>query len=368
MIDLARRPTPERIVDAGRVHVGRFDRPFRTVNLEEAPARHLLAGLRGGPLSRLERTWKRLRLKQWHYASVATPRLFLGTVVFDAGYVGVGFAYVVDRRTGQAREWSKTIPLARGVTIAANSLDGVSRMSARGFGAIELGNDASSGRRTLRIDLEPAGERPGLTVDYAMVERADDVEPVIAVGEPAPGRWLYTHKAYGLPAGGTIESGDWRETVAEGEALGGLDWNRGYRLTETHWNWAAAAGRDARGRTVGFTFTSHRVPGTPAADAPETANDSAMWLAGKVVDLPDVRFDYDPANILAPWRIHDRQGLVELDFQPLGERVEDLDLKLIVSRFHQPYGTFRGVLRTPAREEFRIADVFGVTEQHFARW
>jgi hypothetical protein len=366
--DLVRRPTPDRIVDDGHVHVGRFDRPFRTVNLEEAPARHLLARLRTapGPLASAERAWRKLRLKRWHYASIATPRLFLGAVVFDASYAGVGFAYVVDRKTGHAREWSKTVPFARGVSIAANSTDGRSRFAAAGFGEIVFENDGASGARRLRIDLAATKAHPGLTVDHEMIEKYADTEPVIAVGEPSPGRWLYTHKSYGLPSGGVIASGDWNETTKPGEALAGLDWNCGYRLTETYWNWAAAAGRDARGRTIGFTFTSHVREGD--GSAPDTANDSAMWLGGRVVDLEDLRFEYDAKDILLPWRIRDRRGLVDLEFQPLGERVEDLDLKLVVSKFHQPYGTFRGTLKAPGGESFAISDVFGVTEQHFARW
>jgi hypothetical protein len=367
-MDLERRPTPDRIVDAGHVHVGRFDRPFRLVNLEEAPAKHLLARLRGKKLGLggVELAWRKMRLKQWHYASIATPRLFLGAVVFDAGYVGVGFAYVVDRKTGHAREWSRTVPMARGVTLAPNSTDGRSRFAQKGFGEIIFDNDGATGMRRLRIALDAHGDTPALDVDYEMRERADEVEPVIAVGEPGPGRWLYTHKAYGLPAGGSIACGDWTETAKLGDALAGLDWNRGYRLTETYWNWAAAAGRDSRGRTVGFTFTSHRRNGETSTT--DTANDSAMWLNGKVCDLSDVRFSYDPDDILLPWRIRDAGNLVDLEFQPLGERVEDLDLKVIVSRFHQPYGTFRGTLRSATGEVFAVNDVFGVTEQHFARW
>jgi uncharacterized protein DUF2804 len=364
-----RQATPERIVEDGHVHVGRFDRPFRTVNLEEAPASHLFDRLRGGPLDLVERTWRRLRLKQWHYASIVTPRLFLGALVFDAGYVGVGFAYVVDRATGTAREWSKTVPLARGITVAANSIDGSTRFSAPGFG--EIAFDNAAGRRRLRIALAPAAQdRPPLEVDYEMIEDGREIEPVIAVGEPEPGRWLYTHKAYGLPAGGRIECGDWRERTGPGEALAGLDWNRGYRLTETYWNWAAAAGRDRDGRTVGFTFTSHVPPPGSSYPVPErdTANDSAMWLAGRVHDLSDLRFEYDPKHILGPWKIRDAQGRVDLEFQPVGERVEDLDLRLVISRFHQPYGTFRGTLRSPDGDRFRLTDVFGVVEEHFARW
>ncbi|MCA9673519.1 MAG: DUF2804 domain-containing protein [Myxococcales bacterium] len=365
-----RRATPARIVADGEVAVGRFDRPFPTANLDEAPARHLLSRLRGGPLGPLEQAWKRLRLKQWHYASVAGPGLFLGAVVFDAGYVGVGFAYVVDRASGAVREWSKMVPLARGIAIAPNSTDGTSRFAARGFGEITFGNDGASGRRTLRIDLAARGATPALEVDLVMDEAPGAIEPVIAVGELEPGRWLYTHKAYGLPAGGTIRAGDWSARWSPGEAMAGLDWNRGFRLTETYWNWAAAAGRDRKGRPVGFTFTSHVPPPGSRYPTPshDSANDSAVWLDGKVADLANVHFHYDPGNIMAPWRIYTDDGTVELEFQPLGERVEDLDLKLIVSRFHQPFGRFRGTLRGAGGEVHELDDVFGVTEEHFARW
>jgi hypothetical protein len=370
MTSSTRQATPDRIFDAGRVHVGRFDRPFRTVNLQDAPAANLLERLRGGPFGAIEKAWRRLRLKQWHYASIATPKLFLGAVVFDAGYVGVGFAYVVDRATGQAREWSKTVPLARGIHLAANSTDGSSRFHADGFGEIQFDNDGATGRRRLRTALAAHAGRPALDVDYTMTENRREVEPVIAVGEPEPGRWLYTHKAYALPAAGTITCGDWRETTTAGQALAGLDWNRGYRLTETYWNWAAAAGRDRAGRTIGFTFTSHVPPPGSSYARPErdTANDSSMWLAGRVHDLADIRFDYDPKHILRPWKIRDRDGLVDLEFRPVGERIEDLDLRVIISRFHQPYGNFAGTLRTRGGERFAIADVFGVVEEHFARW
>ena len=100
----------------------------------------------------------------------------------------------------------------------------------------------------------------------------------------------------------------------------------------------------------------------------EMMGDLMAWLDGKVADLANVHFHYDPGNIMAPWRIYTDDGTVELEFQPLGERVEDLDLKLIVSRFHQPFGRFRGTLRGAGGEVHELDDVFGVTEEHFARW
>jgi len=366
----AHRTTPERIVDGGAVEVGRFDRPFRTANLGDAPARHLLCGLRRGPLAPVERAWRRMRLKQWHYASIATPRYFLGAVVFDAGYIGVGFAYLVDRATGEAREYSKMAPLARGVTVAANSTDGTSRFAAAGFGEISFANDGASGRRLVHISLAGDGDRPALEVDYEMIERPGEHEPMVAVAEPQPGRWVYTHKTYGLPAGGSLRCGDWEERTEPGQALAGIDWNRGFRPTETVWNWAAAAGRDQAGRVVGFTFSAPLPPPGRRNRHHERsgASESVVWLDGKLHDLGAVRFDYDPRRILSPWRLHDDAGLVDLEFEPRGERVEDLDLVLVVSRFHQPYGIFRGTLRAPGGDTHRIDDVYGVVEEHFARW
>jgi hypothetical protein len=121
------------------------------------------------------------------------------------------------------------------------------------------------------------------------------------------------------------------------------------------------------GARVGFNLTAHRRWDRPPTQL-EDAADCALWLDGRRVKIPWVAFDYDPKNVLGPWRISDREGLVELSFHPLGERRENVDLGLVVSRFHQPYGRFEGVLRDRGGRAYPLDDVFGVTEQHFARW
>ncbi|MBI4704871.1 MAG: DUF2804 family protein [Deltaproteobacteria bacterium] len=40
----------------------------------------------------------------------------------------------------------------------------------------------------------------------------------------------------------------------------------------------------------------------------------------------------------------------------------------MVSRFHQPYGTFSGSLRAPGGERVELGDIYGVAEQHYPRW
>ena len=152
-------------------------------------------------------------------------------------------------------------------------------------------------------------------------------------------------------------------TIPHGEGHAGLDWNLGYRPYETWWNWAAGGGFSTDGTRVGFNLTAHR----PWDDAQEheqsDATDCAVWVGGRCIKLDRVEFDYTPRAILQPWRIHDADGIVDLEFSPAGKRADDVNFGIVVSQFQQPYGTFRGRLA-----DKEIADVFGVTEQHFAKW
>ncbi|MBI4951415.1 MAG: DUF2804 domain-containing protein [Myxococcales bacterium] len=367
--------TPPRIVEAdGTVHEGWFRRPFVDANLADAPIAYPLAGLRGTPLAGLERRLRGLRLKEWHYTSIVTPRVLFACAVVDLGYVGNAFAYVVERDSGRKLEWNALSPLGRAVRIAPNSTDGLTSFEAPGFGRVMLDNDAVNGLRRIDVSLRETRRSPALSACYELQDLGTSPDPVVVVERVAPGRWLYTHKCYGLPAGGDLRCGTLADTVLMGEALGGLDWNRGYRARETHWNWAAAAGRSDGGKVIAWNLTAHRPwPGAGASAAPVApgdadAADSALWLGGRLVKIRRVEFDYDPQNRMAPWRIRDDRGLVDLVFTPRGERSDDTNFGVVVSRFHQPYGSFAGSVCSPEGERFAVGDVYGVTEQHFARW
>lgn len=366
-------PTPEAIVEPnGFVNVGWFDKPFRLANLQAAPIEHALSGLRDGPLSGIEAAYRRMRLKRWHYTSVASPDVFFACAIVDAGYVGTAFAYVVDRRTGEKHEWTTLLPLSRGIVIADSSIAGITRVQQAGFGFIELGNDVKQGLRTIDAKLEGrlgSRAKPPLRVKVEIWDWGQDPDPVVVVEESARGRWLYTHKCYGLEAGGTVRCGNIDSQFAQGEGHAGLDWNLGYRPYETWWNWAAGGGFATDGTRVGFNLTAHRPWDASLGSGHEAdATDCALWIGGRCVKLERVEFAYQPEAILQPWRIHDRDGLVDLAFSPIGKRVDDVNFGVVVSRFLQPYGTFSGTLRTRAGEVKAIENVFGVTEQHFAKW
>ncbi len=345
----------------GSVRAGRRSTPLMRVNLDDAAVRHGLSFLRDLPvLGALERGYKRLRRKEWHYASVAFPQTFVAAVVFDAGYVSLGFAYTVDRRTGAKREFRALVPAGRGTQIAQSSMAGETSMEHGELGTIRFA--WHQGERVMQLDVRDASGtlRADIVIDDA------EHEPMVAVSEVAPQRWLYTHKAYGVPAGGWLELDGVRETAAMGEAHAGMDWNRGHRAHETFWNWAAAAGTAEDGRRVGWTLTAHAAHGERRPR--DTAIDCAAWVDGGMTPLTGARFEYARDDLAGPWRVTDSEQQLDLTFTPLGERSEDVNYGVVVSRFRQPFGTFSGSLRAPDGSVVTFRDVFGVTEEHYARW
>ncbi|MEI4896948.1 DUF2804 family protein, partial [Klebsiella pneumoniae] len=72
--------------------------------------------------------------------------------------------------------------------------------------------------------------------------------------------------------------------------------------------------------------------------------ENALWMDGRLIPVGPVSIEHgtDP---LEPWRIRDRDGLVDLHFSPEGARHEDRNLVLASTRYVQPVGTFSGSLR-----------------------
>ena len=369
------KPTPEQIVENdGRVNLGWFKDPFDNANLGDAHARHPLARLRTTSLAPLEKLTRRIQLKEWMYVSVVTERTLIACAIADLGYVGSSFAYVVDRRSGKKYEYSTLSPAALGIGVSHNSLRGVSCIDRPGYGRAVVLNESDKGRRRIDLSLRGAlgsNPKPPLRATIDIEDNGVEPAPIVVVEESEPGCFLYTHKSYGLAASGRIQCGDIVDNFAMGEGLAGFDFNRGYRPRETYWNWAAASGWTKDAQRIGFNLTAHRPWDGQSAEASsgeQDALDCAIWLPSGCEKLDRVEFDYQPDDLMARWRVHDAEGLVDLQFEPMGKRAEDVNFGLVVSQFHQPYGHFSGTLRSRSGETFQLHDVFGVTEQHFARW
>ncbi len=295
---------------------------------------------------------RRLRLKQWHYTSIATDRFFVAFGLVQLQYVANIFVYLVDReRPDPPALYERLAPFGLGLSMAESSISGTTRFRHKGD-RVEIAYDDSY---HLRVDVGLEGgagpSRLKLSGGFELAESLALLHPL------APERPAYTHKAAGLRCHGTLSFGDHRVDLKD--ALATLDWTRSMADRHTTWKWASLAGRSLSGREVGLNLSAEVYE-----DEAGISRENAVWIDGRVTCLGAVDFEMPSESCCEDWRIRSPgDDSVDLTFRPLGARHADVDYRLVSSRFVQPYGLFNGRV---AGEELR--DVFGVVEDHDARW
>jgi hypothetical protein len=168
----------------------------------------------------------------------------------------------------------------------------------------------------------------------------------------------YCYKSVAMPAEGVVIVGD-KEHQLSKNALALLDWSTGTPPRETIWNWCSAAGRDAKGRTLGVNF------GCGLNEY--SFHENTIWLDGQPHMLDGVDFAYDPKDVLGkPWRLTTADGGADLTFHPDNERYEFVYFGVVASRLHQPFGRLEGKLRFG--KETVNAELYGFCEEHYAKW
>jgi hypothetical protein len=318
-------------------------------------------------LARLQGRWaparaaRLLKRKRWLYAFAATPEVAAIFAVVDLGYTSSAFAVAVDLKERKplcdVSFLGAPGPLVEvsdrpgaGMTASFRTLGG--RLSARrgeederyqleaDVSRIRTGNLQSF---QWRGELLVAGGPPALTL-IAPVEEGGLVN--------------VTQKRGGLLALGSLEAGGKRFRMDGG--VGGLDYTQGYLARHTSWRWAFAAGRLADGTPVGFNFAEGFNEGSGD-------NENALWIGDRLYPLARARFEYDPKELLDPWRLTTVDGAVDLRFKPIYVHRDEKDLRVVVSHFAQPVGLFEGTVRTGGRT-YTLANLPGVTEEQDMLW
>ncbi|WP_224362387.1 DUF2804 domain-containing protein [Hyalangium versicolor] len=318
-------------------------------------------------LGRLQGRWalakaaRLLKRKRWLYTFAATPEVAAIFAVVDLGYTSSAFAIAVDLQERR--------PLCDVSFLGAPGP--LVEVSDRPGAGLTASFRTLGGRLSARRGEED--ERYQLEVDVSRVRTGSlqsfqwRGELLVAGGPPAltliapveqDGLVNVTQKRGGLLALGSLEAGGKRFRMDGG--VGGLDYTQGYLARHTSWRWAFAAGRLADGTPVGFNF---------AEGFNESAghNENGLWVGDRLYPLPPARFEYDPKELLDPWRVTTADGSVDLRFKPIYVHRDEKDLRLVVSHFAQPVGLFEGTVRAAGRT-YTLVSLPGVTEEQDMLW
>lgn len=302
------------------------------------------------------RPLQRFRIKRWDYYGLTTPTHYFSFTLADLGYAGQVFAYVVDFEAQRYHEETLTLPPGRGITLPRNSTAGTSSFD---NGQVRLTFTTEPASRRLSVAW-PGFDGHGLSAELTLA--LPSAHESMAIVIPIAGkRFYYNRKVNCLPAEGRVEYRGHRFEIRPANCLGNLDWGRGVWEYRSFWVWASASDFLPDGRTLGLNL------GFGFGDT-RAATENAIILNGRVHKLGEVRFDYDPADFMQPWRMASPDGRLALEFVPFYDRTARTNLLLIASEVHQMFGRYYGTVTTDEGETIPLEGIVGFAEEHHARW
>lgn len=336
------RDDNERLVDNGIVRFGRFSKPIREVNLDEANA---------WPGKPIPRWLRRLRLKEWQAFQITHPRFFIIVALFDAKFVSLVQMKLYDRKSGKKYQLEKQ--LLPGSFRAPRTMTNSVCSWRRGDEWVRFENHLDAG--FIAVDVRIAATDDCPAVSARLHADASSTDPMIVSIPFAQNRGMYSHKAL-LPVTGRLEIGSEVIEVEPGTASLMTDDHKGYYGRVMNWDWVVGAGwRD--GTLQGFNLTRN-----DSID-PTQYNENGFWIDGKLHSLPPVTFTREEDL----WTIKDQYGRVDLRFRVEVDGRLFQNYHLIESRYLGPFGTFEGSVRGWDGTSLDVDGMFGMGERFWLK-
>jgi hypothetical protein len=352
MISTEIKETPHRMVADGQVaEYGKFTDPFREVNLLDVDLE-----MRG---RKVPRTVKDFRLKEWEHFGIITDDYYFGMVIFDAKFMGTSFFYAYNRQNGYFFEHERT-SVGGPVRVARELWHGECYFRHFGY-SMEFENRLDSGLHRLRVEIKGKKNKPPVSAEIYVLEDIEKYQPLVTVSPVSDNRPLYTHKA-ASPVEGRVMLGDKEIKLDPAKDIGLMDVQKTFYPYRTFWNWATFGGHDASGRLIAMNACENFIT------CDDEYNENCTWVDGRITPLGAARFEFNKADLMKPWRVKTSGDGLDLTFKPEGERVGKVNLGVVMSDFHQPFGPFSGEMPGPGGSKVEVKDMFGLCEWHLARF
>jgi hypothetical protein len=99
------------------------------------------------------------------------------------------------------------------------------------------------------------------------------------------------------------------------------------------------------------------------------ASENMLFLDGKAHKLDQVTFHIpDDGYDRSPWHFSSNDGRFEMTFEPVLDRIENIDVFVFRSIVHQVFGRFTGTVILDDGEKLEVRDLMGFAEDVRNRW
>jgi hypothetical protein len=298
------------------------------------------------------------RNKRWDYWAVLAGDLVVSWVYADIDHFGladVWWAHVPSGAVGG----SAIVTDAADVTLPERPGTAPLTVEQRGFALTVADDDAGT---SVHATWTEADGRPGtLDVAVALPPGHESLNVVIPWDDEI---FNFTSKHQARPAVGHLQVGDQRWAIGgdAGDAWGVLDVGRGRWPHRLSWNWGGGAGRVGE-HVVGLQLGAKWTEGSGFTE-------NGLIVDGRLFKIGrELTWEYDWDEPLAPWRITDPDGQIEVVLHPTYDKHSKTEAgPELNSETHQVFGTFSGRVRTDDGLELTFDDLQGFAEEARQVW
>jgi hypothetical protein len=295
---------------------------------------------------------KRMKFNQFQFVGFTCRKLIVGIAIVDLKIASNCFVYVYHPETNEYEEHSFINPFAFNTHIDTQPNSGEAYFQ-KGGNKVSIKATAVPRLRSVNVKL-----KSGLKIN-AVIDESCDFDPLALCVRAGYEGFHFTQKSTALICNGTVEWDDKKINLEEINALASVDWSAGYMRRETFWNWGSLSCKLPDGRRLGFNLSAGVV---------ETGfTENALWIDSKMhkVDMVDFQFDRYQHN--HAWALRSNDGIINLHFEPAGQRKEKTNAIIAASNFTQHFGRYYGEIIVNG-ETIHLDGEWGFTEDHYAKW
>ncbi len=310
-------------------------------------------------------TARKSLIKEWDYYYIGDENSAICLTIGDLGYIGALSATVIDfKEVWQITKSSVCLFPCGKMNLPRTSKIGDSKYK---NGEVEMTflNDGTV-RKIFGTFPKFGKNKETLSFDFILTDEPEE-SMVIATPFKKDGRFYYNQKINCLSAEGSFTLGDKTYTMTkENGALATLDWGRGVWTYDNTWYWGSLQtvldNGVKFGWNVGYGFGNNT-----------NATENMLFYDGKSHKLDEVTFNIPQKedgsyDYLSPWTFTSNDGRFEMNFTPVLDRYEPVDIKVFCMIPHQVFGYFSGKAILDDGTEIIIDNKLGFAEKVHNKW
>ena len=295
----------------------------------------------------------KLRIKEWDYYLVQNEEFGMAFTLSDMGYVSMMSVSFLDFVNNSYITKSEMKPLSLGrVGLSKDSSeDNVVDMKTK---KMHLRYTVKSGKRRIQCTFKKFDGMNDLKADIMLDNAPEESMCIATPWKEKPTAFYYNQKINCMRARGGCTIGNKSYRYDPDTDFGILDWGRGTWTYDNTWFWGIG-NTWYEGKPLGFNL------GYGFSDR-SSASENVIVYDGKIHKLEDVWFDiptYDNGDriFMDPWQITSSDGRFEMDFIPMFDRRDYINLGPVRSDQHQIFGRMSGTMILDDGKKIEIHDL-----------